>query len=172
MSRRPFLIPVLALLIAGLAGCSGNMSDLKAYVATVKARKTTHIEPIPQITPYQPFTYEAAGRRDPFTPQAGAPAPQSSNSKLRPDMNRPKEPLEEYPLDALRMVGVIDFQGKAYAMIQAPDNVIHRVTLGDHMGQNYGKVVKITEHEVDLTEIVPDGFGGWEERPASISLAE
>ncbi|MDE2148544.1 MAG: pilus assembly protein PilP [Gammaproteobacteria bacterium] len=155
-----------------LSGCGDNMGDLKRYVAQVKAHKVTQIPPVPQITPYQPFTYTAEGRRDPFQPQAGAPPPSSSSSKLRPDINRPREPLEEFPLDSLSMVGVITFKGATYAMIKAPDGVIHRVTIGDHMGQNYGKVIKITDHEIDLVEVVPNGFGGWEERPATVSLAE
>jgi type IV pilus assembly protein PilP len=89
-----------------------------------------------------------------------------------PDRNRNREPLEEFPVDSLRMVGTIDFNGHTYALVKAPDSVIHRVTIGDHMGQNYGKIVTITPSEVDLSEVIPDGFGGWTERPASLALEE
>lgn len=172
MSARGAMVLVLALL---LAGCGGNMSDLRSYVARIKARKVTQIPPVPTAKPYQPFTYNPGDRRDPFMPERGpqdqVAAPTPGNG-LHPDFNRPKQPLQAYPLDALHMVGTIDFNNTVYAMILAPDGVIHRVRLGEYMGQNYGKVVKITDGEVDLAEIVPDGFGGWKRRSASISLAK
>ena len=110
-------------------------------------------------------------RRDPFAPIQPREA-QASNNGLTPDINRNKEPLEEFPLDALRMVGTIGANGKTYAMIKAPDGVIHRVTVKDHMGQNYGEITQISESEVGLMELVPDGFGGWVQRAASLALAQ
>ena len=157
-------------LAAGLSGCFHDMSDLDAYISQVKAKKSTHIPPIPQMKPYQAFAYVADDRRDPFLPSA--PNRNGSTTALRPDMNRNKEPLEEFPLDGLTMSGIIDYQGKLYAMVKAPDGVVHRVSVGDHMGQNYGTITKITPTEIDMTEIIPDGFGGWVERPASLALAE
>ena len=151
------------------------MSDLRSYVARIKARKVTHIPPVRRIQAYHPFAYQPGDRRAPFMPENGASgltAPTGTGNGLHPDFNRPKQPLEAYPLGALQMVGTIQFGGTIYAMIQAPDDVIHRVTLVEYMGQNYGKVVKITPSEVDLSEIVPDGFGGWKRRPASIGLAK
>lgn len=166
---------LLVLMALALAGCNSSMSDLRQYVAKIKARKVTHIKPVPKIKPYKPFTYVAGGRRDPFMPQAAPSSPQQgpvSDKGIHPDLNRNKEPLESYPLDALQMVGTIDFKGHTYAMIKAPDGVIHRVTFGNHMGQHYGKVVKITDNEIDLVEIIPDGFGGWKRRAASLHLAQ
>lgn len=166
----------LASLTLALTGCGSGMGDLKEYVAQVKARKVTKVPPIPVMQPYVPFAYKPGDRRDPFVPQAndnaGAAGGSASNSGLHPDLSRPKDPLEAYPLDALRMVGTIDFRGKVYAMISAPDGVIHRVTRGEHMGQNFGAITRITPDEVDLSEIVPDGFGGWQRRAASLSLAD
>ena len=75
-------------------------------------------------------------------------------------------------MDALRMLGMVTAQDHRYALIKAPDGVVHRVALGDHLGQNYGEVVRITESEVGLKEIVPDGFGGWVERPAKLALPD
>ncbi len=167
MNLRIFIAMVLVLV---LSGCQRDMSDLQNYIAQVKAKKSTHIPPIPQMKPYQAFAYVADDRRDPFLPSA--PNRNSSNTGLRPDMNRNKEPLEEFPLDSLSMAGIIDFKSKLYAMVKAPDGVVHRVTVGDHMGQNYGTITKITSTEIDMTEIIPDGFGGWVERPASLALAE
>jgi type IV pilus assembly protein PilP len=155
-----------------LTACFHDMSDLEQYVAQVKAHKTTRIEPLPQMKPYEAFIYVAAGRRDPFIPMAPTNPNGQGNSALRPDMNRNREPLEEFPLDALKMVGTLLFNNQTYAMVKAPDGVVHRVTMGNHMGQNYGKIIKIEPSAISLTEIVPDGFGGWTERPASLAMSD
>ncbi|MGH8447115.1 MAG: pilus assembly protein PilP [Solimonas sp.] len=162
----------LALLAAAvLAACGGGMSDLDRYIAEVKARKSKDIDPIPQIKPYQPFEYTASDRRDPFVLIERSEQPASASGP-RPDLRRNKEPLEEFPLDGLRMVGVISTAKGTYALIKAPDAVVHRVSIHDHMGQNYGEVVSIKESEVSLLELVPDGFGGWTQRPASVALSQ
>jgi type IV pilus assembly protein PilP len=158
-----------ALVLLGSA-CTSGMDELQQYVAQVKARKSTKIDPIPQIKQYEAFTYVAGDRRDPFTPTV--PESARGNEGIRPDLNRNKEPLEEFPLDALKMVGVIDYNKVLYAMVRAPDGVIHRVTVGNYMGQNFGKIVKITESEVALDEIVPDGFGGFKEQPATLAAEQ
>jgi type IV pilus assembly protein PilP len=163
-------VAILLLSASLLHGCGGSMSDLEDWVADVKARKSSAIEPIPQMKQYQPFTYTPGARRDPFAPVA--PKETGSNSGVRPDLNRNKEPLEEFPLDGLRMVGTVTAAGRTFAMIKAPDGVIHRVTIKDHMGQNYGEITQISESEVTLMELVPDGFGGWVQRPATLALAQ
>lgn len=155
---------------AVLAGCGSGMSDLDRYIAEVKARKSKDIEPIPQIKPYQPFEYTMTDRRDPFV--LVEPHEQANPNGPRPDLRRNREPLEDYPLDALRMVGIISTQSGTFALVKAPDAVVHRVALHDHMGQNYGEVVRITESEVSLLELVPDGFGGWTQRQASFALSQ
>ncbi len=158
----------LLVAVAALGACSSD-DDLQQYIAQVKARKSTKIDPIPQIKQYEAFTYVPGDRREPFTPSV----PDNSKSDgLRPDMNRNREPLEEFPLDALKMVGVIDYNKTLYAMVRAPDGVIHRVTIGNYMGQNFGKITKISESEVSLDEIVPDGFGGFKEQPASLAAEQ
>lgn len=171
------LIRALLLVAAGLlAGCAQDMSDLEEYALEVKSRKSRSIEPIPQPTPYEPFAYEPGERRDPFLPilrsREEAVAGAGGSGAVRPDTDRPKEPLEEFPLDALRMVGTITLQSRAFALIKAPDAVVHRVTIGDHLGQNYGKITGISETEIVLMEIIPDGFGGWMQRPASVALVQ
>lgn len=167
-AARPLL---LGLLLAGLSGCGIiGMGDLEDFVAQEKAKKPPKIEPIPQIKQYEAFAYTEGSRRDPFVPTA----PQSTvgGGGLQPDIHRNKEPLEEFPLDALRMVGTILINNQTYALIKAPDKVVHRVARGDHMGQNYGAITKIDDSEITLAEIVPDGFGGWTQRPASLALAQ
>ncbi len=101
----------------------------------------------------------AGGRRDPFT-QAQKPSEEST---------RAKEPLEEFPLDSLKLIGLISFKNSVYALVRAPDGIVHRVTVGDHMGQNYGKITQITATEVSLVELVADGFGGLKQQPASLA---
>lgn len=159
-----------------LVGCSQDMSDLENYALEVKGRTSKNIEPIPQPKPYEPFTYEAKDRRDPFLPMLQSREAQLAASGgaggLRPDTERPKEPLEEFPLDSLRMVGTITMQQRAFALIKAPDSVVHRVSVGDHLGQNYGKITGISETEVVLMEIIPDGLGGYIQRPASVALTQ
>ncbi|MBA4285582.1 MAG: hypothetical protein C0434_08640 [Xanthomonadaceae bacterium] len=157
-----------------LTGCSRDMRELESWVAEVKARKSRQIDPIPQMKPYEAYAYSSVNRRDPFAASTGELRPNDAGelSTLRPDLNRSREPLEEFPIDALRLVGVVTFNARTYAMVRAPDSVIHRVTIGDHMGQNYGRINKVSEAEVSLTEIIPDGFGGYLERPAALAATE
>ena len=167
-----YIAPLAAML---LAGCAQDMSDLEAYVADIKARKSSKVEPLPQIRQYEPFEYVGIGRRDPFEPQrpigpvAGAGSPENA---LRPDLNRNREPLEEFPLDGLRMVGPLRTPAGTFALIREPEGIVHRVSYGNYMGQNYGKITSISEAEVQMEEIIPDGFGGYMKRPASIALSE
>ncbi|MEW6168675.1 MAG: pilus assembly protein PilP [Pseudomonadota bacterium] len=154
-----------------LVACSSDMSDLELYVAEIKQRKSTSIPPIPQIKQYEAFTYEPAGRRDPFVEET-RPDRTTVDSGPKPDLNRNREPLEEFPLDALRMLGTIRTPAGIFALIRAPDNIVHRVTLRNYMGQNFGQIVAITPSEVRLQELVPDGFGGWVQRDATLALGQ
>ncbi len=166
--------PVCALTVA-LGGCAGGgMQDLQAYVQEVKARPAAPIEPIPEVRQIETFTYVSEGRRDPFAPVAGAQqqAQQSQPSGLHPDFLRPKEELEQFPLDSLRMVGTLEQQQVIWALIRSKDRVIHRVKAGNYLGQNHGQISRITADKIELTEIVPDGQGGYRERQASLDLAE
>lgn len=166
-----YRIPSFLLAAVILSGCGKSTDDLEVWVAEVKARKAVPIEPIPQMKQYEAFTYEAGTRRDPFSVPASEQN-RASESSPRPDLSRNKEPLEEFPIDALRMVGTINTKGNTYALIKAPDGVVHRVTTNNHLGQNYGRIVGISESEVSLMELVPDGFGGWLERAATIALTQ
>jgi type IV pilus assembly protein PilP len=174
MSRASLRKGIVALLALGLlGGCGGDMSDLRDYVAKIKARTSSDIEPIPQIKPYEPYTYVGGNLRDPFMPLTPANAgPERSTSSLSPDFVRNREPLEEFPLDAMRMAGTFRIAGATYALIKAPDGIVHRVRTGDHMGQNFGQVVAIEDTEVRLVEIVPDGLGGYMKRDAAIAVSE
>ncbi|GBE47896.1 Pilus assembly protein, PilP [bacterium BMS3Bbin12] len=172
-SRGAALAAALAAVIL-LGGCSGDrMSDLHHWVRRVEARPGGRISPLPKVKLYRKFIYSAFDRRDPFSPSrlGGAAAVKvGGNSRLRPDAKRPRAPLEAFPLDALRMVGTLDKGGHIWALVRAPDGTIYPVRDGDHMGRNYGKVVKIAEGRLNLVEIVPDGMGGWMKHPASLAL--
>lgn len=164
-------VPSVVALCVLLAGCGGDKPDeLRRYVDEVKARPPSPIEPLPIVKTYASFTYEAEALRDPFAPaQLGLTA---AGGALRPDPDRPRELLEDYPLDSLRMVGTLARANQQWALIQDKEGRVHRVQAGNYMGQNYGKIVAITEQSTDLIEIVDDGQGGWIERPASLALSE
>lgn len=155
-----------------LSACTPGIDDLEQYVTGVKARKTRQIEPIPQIKQYEAFAYITQDRRNPFVRAEPEKDPNAPGSKIRPDPNRNPEPLEEFPLDGLRMLGTINKDKTVFALVKAPDNVVHRVSVGNHMGQNYGKINQITDTAIDLVEIIPDGFGGFMERPANLALSQ
>ncbi len=170
---------LLALVVATLGGCSSDNSDLVQWTADIKAKQKPKVEPLTLLEPYKNFVYDATHLRDPFENTLfGQQEPTqnqasgSSTSGITPDLNRPKEPLESFPLDALRMVGTLEQEGQTWAIIQAPDQTVTRSALGNYIGQNYGRINNIEDFSIALKEIIPDGLGGWIERDASISIIE
>ncbi len=170
MSRRAALAALCLGLL--LSACGSGMGDLEIYVTEVKARKTRQIEPIPQIKQYEAYTYVGGERRNPFVRAEPSKDPNAPGNTIRPDPNRNPEPLEEFPLDGLRMLGTINTGNVVFALVKAPDKVVHRVTRGNHMGQNYGRITSVSDAAIELVEIIPDGFGGFMERPASLALSQ
>ena len=166
---------LLPALLVVMSGCTGNMEDLTAYTDQIRARPAGKIEPIPEFIPYLNFEYTASEERDPFREvsfrQQRLVAASTSNG-VQPDTDRPKELLEDYPLDTLRMKGTLLVSGELWGLVRAPDSTIHRVKEGQHIGQNFGKIALVTDEKIDLNEIVPDGLGGYIERSASIALSE
>lgn len=174
MLRSALLARLLALAAAAavLSACGGATDDLRAYIDEVKARPGGRPQALPQIQPAPQFVYQAGSRRSPFTPDV----PQrrvgnNPNAIDGPDPNRVREPLEVFPLDSLTMVGTLSDQRANYGLVQTSDGLIHRVTVGVHMGQNYGRIVAISDSAIQLVEIVSDGLGGYLERPAAIGLS-
>ena len=163
-------------MLAGLSGCGDRMGDLREYTNQVKARKGGRIEPLPQIKPFETFIYSDQDLRSPFVPQLQALNNNvnkgASTTGLHPDFNRNREYLEQFPLDGLKMMGTLTVTGTLYALVRDSDNILHRVTDGNYMGQNYGKIISITDSEIKLREIVPDGQGGWSERVTTVTLSE
>jgi type IV pilus assembly protein PilP len=168
-ARAACMIAALAALLAA-SGCSRGMADLDAYIAEVKARPGGRIDPLPQIRTYTTFRYDPAGARSPFVPDA--PTASASVGGVRPDADRRREFLESFPLDTLRMVGTVRMGGRLYGLVQASDKLVHRVTVNNYLGQNDGRILTITNSEIQLLEIIPDGLGGYTERAASIGLGD
>lgn len=156
----------------GLSGCGQDMADLKRYAEDVKQRPAGPIEPLPQIRPYEGFSYTVHSQRDPFSPLAVETPQQTITAGPQPDLNRRKELLESFPLDSIRMQGILEKDGQLWGLVRSPDGIIHQVRKGNYMGQNYGRITAIKETRIELTELIPDGQGGWMERDVSIALSE
>jgi len=174
---------ILGILFVGimalvLVACTNNdVGDLEAYVKSVKSKTKGHIEPLPEFKPFESAQYSTQSGKEPFTPwkiqeTASAVVTGSGSAGVHPDPNRRREALETYPLDTLKMVGTLDVKGKKWALIMAPDGIVHRVRVGNYMGKNFGKIVKVNEDRVALREIVPDGLGNWRVREAAVALSE
>lgn len=169
---RTALVLVLAAAAATLTACGRDMSDLEQYVSEVKSRRSGRIDPLPQIKPYETFSYSAQGLRSPFQPEVDETAIGGSNNGVERDTTRPREYLEQFSLDTMRMVGTLDLEGTTFALLQTNDGLLHRVREGNHIGQNDGRIVEVSPSEIRLVEIVSDGLGGYLERPAAIALTE
>lgn len=165
-TRAALACAALAALI-GLGGCSSADSDLQQFIRQTQAQPGGHVEPLPEVKPYETFVYDDQGLRSPFVPSQA-----TGFNSVRPDSKRPREFLEQFSLDTLRMVGSIRIAGTMYALVQTKDGIVHRVTVGNYMGQNDGRITDISPSKIDLTEIVPDGLGGYMKRPAALGLSQ
>lgn len=164
---------ITSLVCVSLSGCSSDgLEDLREFVNTAHADRKPRVEPLPEIKMQETFIYNSADLPDPFAAFNLKPQSQKSASGPRPDPNRRKEPLEDYPLDSLKMVGTLARGKQAWAVIQAPDGTVHRAQIGDHLGQNSGMINKITEEKVDLIELIQGAAGDWVEREANLTLLE
>ena len=160
-----------------LQGCAKSESELNDYIREVKQRPGGPLPPLPTMKVFPPFEYAAQDLRDPFAKVAGdqeeeAQVATATTGGLAPDPNRRKEELESYPLDALDMVGTLGADVDMAALVKDPTGVIHRVRPNNYLGQNDGKITEITPSKISLVEIVPDGLGGYIERPASLALTD
>ena len=153
-------------LTVGLAACSSADDELTRFIDDTKRESGGRVEPLPEVKPYERFIYSVADRRSPFTPSSPSGGPGS----LRPDAKRNREFLEQFPLDTLKMVGTLRLADRMFALVQTKDGLVHRVSSGNYLGQADGKITEISSAKISLTEIVPDGVGGYMERPAQIAL--
>jgi type IV pilus assembly protein PilP len=176
--QRPFRLIFVLSLAALLGACNQGVGDLRTFVQQIKAQPPGRIEPIPEFQPYQNFEYTSHDLRDPFTlvdfrrPDENAELIENIASGPKPNIDRVREPLEDFPLDTLRLKGTLTKDGIKWGLIFAPDNTVHRVLEGHYMGQNHGRIISVTDQIVELTEIVPDGLGNYIERASAVALIE
>ena len=157
----------LCALAGALSGCSSKDDELNQFITDTKKEPGGRIEPLPELKPYESYTYASADMRSPFMP-GGSGA--GSAAGLRPDTRRNREFLEQFSLDTLRMVGTLRLNDRTYGLIKTKDGLVHRVLPGNYMGQADGKVTEITPSKISVVEVVPDGLGGYMERPAQLAL--
>ena len=164
-------LAILPLAASGRSVTSGPepANNLEKWVAEVKARPAPPLDPLPVMQQFETFEYAAQALRDPFSE---AFSDISGGSGPRPDPNRPKQTLEQFPLDSLDMVGTLGGGSNLIALVMAPDKVTYRVRPGVYMGQADGRVTAVYEDRIELVELVPDGAGGWLERPATVALED
>ena len=161
---------ITAGLSLGLNACSSADDDLARFIEDTRKEPGGHVDRLPEVKPYETFVYAATQMRSPFLP--GGSGGGAGASGLRPDSKRNREFLEQFSLDTLKMVGTLKLGGHMYGLVQTKDGLVHRVTDGNYMGQADGKIIGITPAKISLTEIVPDGLGGYMERPAALGLNE
>ncbi|HSO83227.1 pilus assembly protein PilP [Thiocapsa sp.] len=154
-----------------LWGCDrSGTQELQSYIDEVRARPPGPIEPLPEIQPVDAFAFEPEGRRDPFVMDTQTAAADGTDNSLAPDPLRPKEELESFPLDSLRMVGTVQQQETRWALVRTREGLVYRVRVGNYLGMNNGQIVDITDDAVRLTEIVSEIPGDWRERSAELKL--
>lgn len=165
-----------ALLVALLAAaCGANHEELQQWMDQQRREAKPSVAPLQPPKRFDPAPYTMAQAVEPFSSQKLSVAlkqeAREPNSMLAAELNRRKEPLEAWPLDSMQMVGSVTKQGRPHALLRV-DNLLYQVKVGDYLGQNYGRVTRITETEVVLREIVQDAAGEWIERPATLGLQE
>jgi type IV pilus assembly protein PilP len=169
----------LMLMSLGLAGCgSSEQEELQQWMTEQRNAIRPRVEPLPEPTKFSPQAYAQEGSIEPFSNQKLTQALKrdsnqaTSNAALiAPELSRRKEPLEAYPLDATFMVGSLIKVGQPVALVKV-DNLVYQVRAGNYLGQNYGRITKVTETSLALREIVQDAAGEWIERTATLQLLE
>ena len=167
-SHNPTVRKIVLIAIAGLAlaACSDQNRNLRSWVHKIEAQRPGPLAPIPKLPPYHPYRFSDANLRSPFAPTVSI-----VQGNAMPNPNRPRQYLERFPLDSLSMVGSMQMRGIRYALIKDPNGLIHRVTYGNYLGQNDGKIVSISPAGIRLREIVPNGTGGWVVEKAYLPLS-
>jgi type IV pilus assembly protein PilP len=160
-------MPLLVLALA--AGCSSKDSDLNNFIEQTKQEKPGGVQPLPEVKPYEKYVYAVESMRSPFVPGGSG---DTGSPNVRPDNKRNKEFLEAFALDTLKMVGTMRISGQYYGLVRAADGLVHRVLPGNYLGQNEGRISSIEPSKITITEIVPDGLGGFMERGAGLALDE
>lgn len=165
----------MLMLALSISGCLRDNDDLNLYIARVKSSPGGKIEDIPAVKPYPRHEYSSVEMKNPFQRYSTGPIAidQPKNPvvdlSLCPDPDRPRQILEEFTLDSLRMVGTLNQNDQTFVLIRSPDSIVHRVTHGDYLGTNYGRIRRIEDTQVEVVEIISSSRG-CEERNASLKL--
>lgn len=170
MWRIPKLLLLAGLVLALVACGESDGDDLDEFMREATKNAKPRVEPLPEVVPYDSLVYNADGTlSDPFHARKAA----SKSSTLQPDLRRPREPLESYPLESIKYVGMLSKSKKTFALLKTPDNTVQQVTVGNYVGQNYGRITEIIDSEVTLHEIVQDELSGdWVNQTTKIELQE
>ncbi|MCH2058938.1 MAG: pilus assembly protein PilP [Thalassotalea sp.] len=166
-------LALLSLLV--LTGCFDDTSDLKIHIAEVKANTRSYIEPMPEVPTFNHYDYSVGELRSPFV----APRPEAIQEKLQqmsgclsPDPRRRKQPLEKFALGDLVMRGTLGEGGVTWALVEASDSTLHRVSIGNYVGLYNGRITEVSSESVKVIELTPDGAGCWVERETEIEMFE
>ena len=165
-------LALISLLLV-LTGCGDTLEGVKAYVEEVKASPKPAADPLPEVKEFEHFEYSAKYLRSPFVaPQRELTEDVITESRncLQPDINRRKNPLEAYGLDNLHMRGSLGQKDDLWALVQTLDGDVYKVRKGHYLGLFHGQIVRVSDQQIELTEIVPDGSGCWKERDNILAL--
>jgi type IV pilus assembly protein PilP len=161
-------LAVAALGALVLSACSGRDADLARFIDATKKEPGGRVEPLPEVKPYDSYVYSSSNMRSPFVPGGS----RGAASGPRPEVQRNREFLEQFSLDSMKMVGTLKQNNQTYGLVQVADGRVQRVLVGNHLGQNDGRITDIMANKISLIELVPDGLGGYIERPAALALNE
>ena len=174
MFKPPFKMLLLAAVVC-LTACAGQQEELQTWLDQQRQQVQPSVEPLKEPQKFNPQAYVGINTEEPFSTNKLSGALKNEavqpNSAVSAELNRRKEPLEAFPLDAMNMVGSVNRKGSPYALLKV-DELLYQVKVGDYLGQNYGKILQITETEITLREIVQDAAGEWIERPTTLQLQE
>jgi type IV pilus assembly protein PilP len=168
-------LALVVLLTVSVSGCFDDTTDLRNHIATVQANTPNIIEPIPAISRFDHFDYSAQTLRSPFDkPKAEAIQQkiQQMSGCLSPDPRRRKQPLEKFSLSNLSMRGTLGEQGIIWALVEASDATLHRVAVGNYLGLNNGRITAVSQQNVKVIELIPDGAGCWVERETVVKMVK
>ena len=173
--RRATRLALTALVVAALVGCGAELDELQQWMEQQRREVKPNVPPLLPPKKFDPQPYAAADGVEPFSTQKLTVALKRDervpSSLLAGELKRRKEPLEAYPLDNMNMVGSVNKQGRPFALLRV-DGLLYQVKVGDYMGQNYGRVLRISDSDLVLREVVQDAAGEWIERNSTLQLLE
>jgi len=166
---------VVLMMLFTLTGCFDDVSDLKVHLAEVQANTPKSIEPIPTVPEFNHFDYSVTSLRSPFDvprPEAIQEKIQQMSGCLSPDPRRRKQPLEKFSLSNLVMRGTLGELGITWALVEASDATLHRVAVGNYLGLFNGRITDVSQNDVKVIELIPDGAGCWVERETVVAIVD